>query len=107
MEVSMANERCRICGEFIDYTNIHYSGHTCDTDRLNRLGSNVRFISGVLEDYKPKECCSSICTECYPEGYKVEEEVEEEETTEEVVRRVVKEELADLLERFAEILRRE
>jgi rRNA maturation protein Nop10 len=47
--------KCKICGEFVDWNNpnIHYGGHTCDIERLNKAGATKRFVRSIEEPYMP------------------------------------------------------
>lgn len=49
-------DRCGICGELINWNNpnIHYGGHTCDTDKLDKIGATKRYVGSIKKDYKPK-----------------------------------------------------
>jgi hypothetical protein len=49
-------DRCKFCGESIDWNNIniHYSGHTCDEAKLNKIGATRRFVGSLEKDYTPK-----------------------------------------------------
>lgn len=48
-------EKCDICGEHInwDNPNIHYGGHTCDTERLDKIGATKRYVRSIEEPYLP------------------------------------------------------
>lgn len=46
-------EKCDICGERVDWDNpnIHYGGHTCDTERLDKIGATKRYVKSIEEPY--------------------------------------------------------
>ena len=49
-------DKCDICGERIDWDNpnIHYGGHTCDTETLDKLGARERYVGSMKQPYEPK-----------------------------------------------------